>query len=105
MQIVVSQAWLLPGDAHARAYVAASSSFENFYRAQPGFISRMLTRGVDDPTHIIHLRVFESIADYEAMTQIPEYQAHIESLSRHVDVARYKDGYPREYADVMWSSP
>lgn len=104
MQIVVSQAWLLPGEEHVEAYVATSRAFEDFYRAQPGYITRYLARGVEDPTHIIHLRVWESTAHYEAMTQIPEYQAHIESLSHHVDAERYTEGYPREYADILFAS-
>ena len=104
MQIVVSQAWTLDADGHADEYVTLSSAFEDFYRSQPGFVSRVLIRGLEDRTHFVHLRFFESIDHYTSMTEIPEYQAHIRALSEHVDVSRYADGYPREFADVVWTS-
>lgn len=101
MQVVVSQAWTLDAFDHARAYIAKSEAFAEFLSAQPGFVTRMLLRGVDDATHFTNVRVFESVAHYEAITEIPAYRDHIADLSRHVDVERYAGGYPREYMDLV----
>jgi heme-degrading monooxygenase HmoA len=100
-QVVISQAWLKPGEEHAQAYIAKATAFDDDLRGRPGFVQRLLTRGVEDPTHIVHIREWASVDDYLRMTQDPDYQAHIESLSEHVDVARYGDGYPREFVDVV----
>ncbi|MGI9667747.1 MAG: antibiotic biosynthesis monooxygenase family protein [Acidimicrobiia bacterium] len=100
MQIVISHAFTRDEDA-AQRYVQVSESFHPFLQAQPGFVSRTLVQDVDDPTHLINLRVFDSVSSYEAMTQIPEYKQHIDELSALVDVARYKDGYARQYTDIM----
>ena len=99
MQIVISHAWTWD-EAHADRYVELSDSFNAFLAAQPGFIARTLVRDVDDPTHLVNLRVFTSVADYETMTGIPEYQDHIAALSEHVDPAKYEGGYVRQYADI-----
>jgi heme-degrading monooxygenase HmoA len=100
-QVVISQAWLLPGEEHAAAYEATARSLDDYLRAQPGFVQRLLVRGVEDPTHLVHVREWVSVDDYLRMTADPTYQAHIEQLSQHVDVSRYGDGYPREFADVI----
>ncbi len=101
MQIVVSQAWTIDAGAHADAYIAKSADMEAFLRAQPGFVSRSLIRGIDDPTHFTNLRVFATIADYEAMVQIPVYADLIGGLTEHVDMARYEGTYAREFMDVV----
>lgn len=103
MQMVISQAWT-PDEDNAARYVAMSEAFEDFYRAQSGYIARFMVRGIEDRSHFVHIRLWASIDDYTAMTQIPEYQAHIAALSEHVDAERYTDGYPREFTDVVFSS-
>jgi hypothetical protein len=105
VQMVVSQAWTLDDGRHADAYIAKSRAMDAFLRGQPGFVSRMLVRGVDDRTHFTNLRVFTSIDDYLAMSRKPAYADLIASLSEHVDVARYVDGYPREFTDVVIGPP
>lgn len=104
MQIVVSQAWTIDADGHADAYIAKSEAMGAFLAAQPGFISRMLIRGVEDPTHFTNLRIYDAIASYEAMIQLPEYPGLIAGLTEHVDMSRYVDGYAREYMDVVLSA-
>ena len=101
--MVISHAYTKDEDA-ADAYIALSASFDDFLAEQPGFVSRTLVQLTDDPTHLINLRVFRTVADYETMTTIPHYQEHIAALSELVDVDRYADGYPRSYADVVLTS-
>ena len=104
-QMVMSQTWVKDAD-HAAAYIAEAASFDDWLRARPGFVSRVLVQGVDDPCHLLHLRTFRSVADYEALIDDPEYQRHIQDLSRHVDPSRYPDGaVPKEYGDVVWETP
>ncbi len=100
MQMVISHAYTKDAAA-ADAYIALSASFDGFLAEQDGFVSRTLVQLEDDPTHLINLRVFRSVDDYEAMTTIPAYRDHIAALSELVDVDRYADGYPRSYADVV----
>lgn len=99
-QVVISQAWTLDGDDHAAEYVRKAAAFDAYLSRQPGFRRRLLVQGSEDPTHFVHVREWDSIDDYQRMTTDPDYQLHIEDLSVHVDVARYVDGYPREFADV-----
>jgi quinol monooxygenase YgiN len=99
--MVISQAWVHAGEDHARAYVALARAFDDFLRAQPGFVSRRLVRSTEDPTHFVHLREWDCIEDYQAMTELPDYQQHIQDLSEHVDVGRYTAGYPREFGEVV----
>ena len=99
--VVISQTWLLDGDEHLDAYRTLAADFDAFLRAQPGFRHRLLVHSLDDPAHIIHVRVFDTIDDYEAMTTLPRYQAHIAALSEHVDVSRHEGRYPREYGEVL----
>jgi quinol monooxygenase YgiN len=104
--MVVSQTWLKDGEDHVAAYVALVEEYDDFLRAQPGFVSRQLVRSIEHPRHVVHLRVFETIADYEAMTTIPEYQAQIAALSEHVDPEAYPDGaVTREYGELVFETP
>ncbi len=101
--MVISQTWLLPGDAHLSGYLALVESFDDFLRDQPGFVRRQLVRSIEQPNHLIHLREFETVADYEAMTQIPAYREQIAALSAHVDPSAYPDGaVAREYGAVLF---
>jgi heme-degrading monooxygenase HmoA len=102
--MVISQAWVHQDPTHADAYVRIASAFDDFLRGQPGFVSRRLVKSIDDPSHFVHLREWRAIEDYEAMTMLPAYQQHIAELSEHVDVARYTDGYPREFGEVVVST-
>lgn len=102
MQLVMSQAWTLDAEGAADGYVAASAAMNDFLAEQPGFVRRELVRGVEDRTHFINLRWFESIDDYLAITQLPEYPGLITGLSEHLDLKKYEElGYPREFLDVV----
>lgn len=104
-QMVISQTWVKDDD-HAAAYVAKAAAFDDWLRARSGFVSRVLVRGVDDPCHLVHLRTFVSVSDYEALIDEPEYRRHIEDLSQHVDPRKYPDGVvTKEYGDVAWETP
>jgi len=103
--LVISQTWLREGQQHVDAYVALVEQYDEFLRAQPGFVSRRLVRSLEHPNHVIHLREFDDVASYEMMTQIPEYRAQIEALSAHVDAAAYPDGaVPREFGEIIFES-
>jgi heme-degrading monooxygenase HmoA len=100
MYVVVSQAWSKDDGASADGYVAAYERFLEFHRAQPGFLGRRLIRGVEDRTHFTNLRFFESLDDYEAMTQREGYQDHLMAMYEHL---RPYDAYPREFMEVVVS--
>jgi heme-degrading monooxygenase HmoA len=104
VQIVISHAWTWD-TAHAEEYIAKSAAFNDWLARRRGFVSRTLVRDADDPTHLINLRVWESVADYEAIIGLAEYGAHIDDLSRHVDPARYEGGYVRLYGDIVSTQP
>ena len=105
MQLVVSQAWTKDADGHADGYIATSAAFHDWLAACEGFVRRELVRGVEDRTHFINLRWWESIDDYLAITELPEYQAHLRELASHLDLAKYEEhGYPREFLDVVATS-
>ncbi len=102
MQLVMSQAWTKDAEAAADGYLAASADMDRFLQVQPGFVRRELVRGVEDRTHFINLRWFESVDDYLAMTRLPAYPGLIEGLAQWLDLARYEEhGYPREFLDVV----
>lgn len=103
--LVISQTWLHDGDEHLEAYLALVAEFDGFLRSQPGFVSRRLVRSMEDPRHVVHLREFVTVADYEAMTAIPEYRDQITALSEHVDPAAYPPGaVAREYGEIVFES-
>ena len=100
--VVVSQAWTLDAGAHAEAYLQLQREFLAFMRQHPGFRGRRLLRSLEDPTHFTHLRFFESIADYEALTRLPGYLDHIAAMGAHLK--RYQQ-QPREYMEVVLDDP
>jgi len=103
--LVISQTWLREGEEFVEAYMALVDEYDAFLQEQPGFVSRRLVRSLEDPTHLIHLREFDDVASYQAMTAIPEYRAQIALLSELVDATRYPDGVlAREYAEVIFDS-
>ncbi|MGI9606703.1 MAG: antibiotic biosynthesis monooxygenase family protein [Acidimicrobiales bacterium] len=103
--LVISQTWLRDGEHHVAEYLALVQRFDAFLRSQPGFVSRRLVRSLEHPNHIIHLREFDDVASYEAMTSIAEYRAQIEALSEHVDGSAYPEGaVPREYGEILFES-
>jgi len=103
--LVISQTWLREGEEHVAAYLTLVEEHDSFLRAQPGFVSRRLVRSLEHPNHIIHLREFDDVASYQAMTAIPEYRAQIEALSAHVDGDAYPEGaVPREYGEIIFES-
>lgn len=102
MQLVVSQAWTLDEAGAADGYIAASAAMSDFLAAQPGFVRRELVRGVEDRTHFLNLRWFETVEHYLAITKLPEYPGLIDSLAVHLDLGKYEEhGYPREFLDVV----
>ncbi|MFT5223035.1 MAG: hypothetical protein ACI867_001345 [Glaciecola sp.] len=102
MQLVMSQGWTKDEGLSADAYVAASAAMQEFLEAQPGFIRRELVRGVEDRTHFINLRWFETVEHYLAITALPAYPDLLASLAEHLDLRKYEEfGYPREFLDVV----
>ena len=107
MKAVISQTWLI-GESHVDDYLAISAALDDWLRAQPGAVGRTLIRSDDDPTHIIHVRTYESLEAYTDLMAAPEYQRHIDDLSAHVDPSRYPPGAAgRTYGDVLlsWDEP
>ena len=101
MKAVVSQTWLIAAD-RAAEYAALTRALDPWLEAQPGFIGRTLILGQDDPTHIVHVRLFEEIEDYLALLHEPEYQEYIEALVELVEPANYPTGaVGREFGDVL----
>ena len=104
--VVVSQTWLRDGEEHAAAYIRLTAEFDRFLAARPGFVRRDLVRSLEDPRHLIHYRVFTSIAAYEQMMTDPTYRAHIATLGRHVNSDAYPAGaVPREYGRIVHATP
>ena len=97
MIAVVSHAWLLPGESHARAYQEISARFTVYHRGHPGFRGRRLLRGHDDPSHLINLRYFDSVADYERLVATADYPGWIAQLSEHVQAL----SPVKEYLEVV----
>lgn len=88
MIAVVSQAWTKNDRAALDGYLADYERFLALHQTVPGFRSRQLLVGIDDPTHVTNIRCFDELADYEAMIQLDDYAAHIDALSAHLDLTR-----------------
>lgn len=102
MHLVMSQAWTLDDGPSADAYVAASAAMEQWLRTCHGFVRRELVRGLEDRTHFINLRWWQSVDDYLAITTLPEYQELLAGLAEPLDLAKYEEhGYPREFLEVV----
>jgi hypothetical protein len=99
MQVVVSQAHALDAGAHADEYVRLSGEFTVFMRQHPGFLGRRLLRSIEDPTHFTHVRLFDSIASYEELTERPGYHDRIAEMAAHVH--QPEGGPPREYFETV----
>ena len=100
MQIVISHAYTWD-DPHTQAYIELSESFNGWLEACDGFVSRSLVADFADRTHLINLRVWQSISHYEAIINEPEYRSHIAGLSEHVDPSRYNGSDVRSYGDIV----
>ena len=100
MHVVVSQAWSKDDGEAAAGYIAAYEDFLAFHEAQPGFLGRRLSRGVEDRTHFTNLRFFASLDDYEAMTQREGYQDHLMAM---YEFLKPYESYPREFMEVVVS--
>jgi hypothetical protein len=90
MIAVVSHAWLragrdTDGTSHADAYFQVAAEFLAFHRQSPGFRGRRMMRGIADPLHVINVRWWDAVADYEAMVARPGYGDWICRLSAHVE--------------------
>jgi heme-degrading monooxygenase HmoA len=98
MIAVVSQAWTLDGAAHAEAYVEAYRRFLAVHRRHPGFRGRRLLRGIEDDTHFVNVRFFDSVEAYESLTRQPGYAEAIEEMGAHLDLGRPPT---KEYVEVV----
>jgi heme-degrading monooxygenase HmoA len=98
MIAVVSQAWTLDEGAEADAYIRLSAEFLTFMKQQPGFLGRRLLRGQEDRTHFTNIRLFDTVASYEELTQRPGYGEHIQKMGAHL---KPYTTYPREFMDVI----
>lgn len=87
MIAVVSHAWLHPGDRHAEEYERLSDDFVAFHRQHAGYRGRRLLFGLDDPTHVINIRFFDTVADYEELITFDGYGDRIGELSEHLDLS------------------
>jgi hypothetical protein len=94
---VVSNAWLLDGPEHAAAYVEICTQFDELHRANGGYRGRKLMLGIDDRSHLLNVRFFDAVTDYERLTQHPDYSSWINRLSAHV-LARSPN---KEYLEVL----
>ena len=104
--MVISQTWLRAGNEHVEAYLRLVGELDAFLRAQPGFIRRQLIQSIEDPRHIIHLRTFATVTDYETMTTDEDYRSQIAQLSEHVDAQAYPEGaVGREYGEILFETP
>jgi hypothetical protein len=97
MIAVISNAWLLPGEEHAVAYTQISLEFDAVHREIGGFRGRRLMRGVDDSLHLINIRWFDSVADYDRLVADPDYATWIAKLSAHIEPR----APGKEYAEVL----
>jgi heme-degrading monooxygenase HmoA len=100
MIIVVSQAWTKDTEASAEGYVQASADFLSFMERHQGFRGRKLIRSLEDATHFTNLRWFDSVDDYTAMTEHPDYATQIAKLAEFLNLDRYTDS-PREFMEVV----
>ena len=65
-------------------------------------MSRTLIQGRDDPTHIIHVRIFRELDDYLGLLRETAYQDYIAELIELVDPSRYPPGaVGREFGEVL----
>lgn len=101
MITVVSQAWTRNDAEAADGFIEASRKLGEFMLSQPGYRGRKLIRGVEDRTHFTHLRWFDSVEHYDAMTDQPGYREHIQEMSEFLNLERYQDTHPREFMEVV----
>ncbi len=97
MIAVVSRCRTLDTPGATEAYVAGSADFLEWLRDQPGFRGRLLLADRDDPRSFTHVRLFDSVEDYEAMVLRPGYAERIEALGAHLDLETVPT---KSYADV-----
>ena len=100
MIVVVSQAWSKDDGDGADGYVREYEKFLEFHEQQQGFRGRRLMRGLEDRTHFTNLRFFDSLDDYEAMTQREGYQDHLMAMYEYL---KPYESYPREFLEVVVS--
>jgi hypothetical protein len=101
---VVSHAWLLPsselgpdlydGDGGAgggvfvdamRAYSEISEQFEALHREVGGYRGRRLMHSMSNGAHVLNIRWFDRVEDYERLTKHPDYPSWIARLSELVE--------------------
>jgi len=105
MIVIVSQAWTLPSEEDAQAYIELNGEFARFFAAHRGYRGRRLVRSTEDPWHFTHLRFFDSFADYEECTKADGYVQHTEAMYRHMQPYDESRGYPREVLEVVIDDP
>jgi hypothetical protein len=94
---VVSHAWLLAGDDHLRAYIDISERFDVVHRANGGYRGRRLMQGVHDRSHLINMRWFDAVEDYERLITVAGYADWIGQLSAHIEPRNPQ----KEYVEVV----
>jgi hypothetical protein len=101
---VVSHAWLRSderGDAavedHMRAYAQISEAFDVVHREVGGYCGRRLMHSLDNSGHVLNIRWFDRVEDYERLTKHPDYASWIGRLSEHVE-ARNPE---KEYFEIV----
>ena len=97
---VMSQSWVLDLGAHRQGFIDAYATFGDFHRAQPGFQGRRLMAGISDAHHMINVRYFDRVEDYEEMIKRPGYADHIDAMSAHIDITRVP---PKEYVELIFA--
>jgi len=80
---VVSNAWLI--DGHADDYARITAEFEVVHATIAGYRGRRLLHGTDDPRHIVNIRFFDRIEDYDELVAHPDYAVWIGRLSEHIE--------------------
>jgi len=98
MIAVMSQVWVLDLEEHRQGYLDAYVAFGEFHRSQPGFRGRRLMAGIADAHHMVNLRYFDRVEDYETMIKRPGYATHIDAMSAHIDITRVP---PKEYVELV----
>jgi len=84
---IVSHAWLLDDDPAARAdaYARITAEFEAVHATIAGYRGRRLLHGNDDPRHVVNIRFFDRVDDYDDLVAHPDYATWIARLSEHIE--------------------
>jgi antibiotic biosynthesis monooxygenase (ABM) superfamily enzyme len=117
---VVSHAWLLPsgeiGQDHQdglggagdrpfedamRAYSEISEQFDALHREVGGYHGRRLMHSVSNGGHVLNIRWFDRVEDYERLTKHPDYPSWIARLSKLVEARNPEKEYFEMVLDTV----